>query len=185
NVTGVQTCALPISVFSDSLHRSAKLTCVDRVEMGQRVNIGEVTPAGIGEAAVDGRHDLLGQHHRQGVSQERHGWATERYGRWKGDRAWCGRDRVAEVYVHSSRQSRGAEARRELHPYPSIFIVIAHRRRGNLGGIEYQSVGKVQGRDCADTLGYVIRITGESGCLQINVLRRAARSERGEQHAAL
>ena len=66
-----------LAVLGDGLDRCAEFACIDRMESDEGVDVSEVAPASVGDAAIDGGDDFLSEHHRQRVSQQRHRWEIE------------------------------------------------------------------------------------------------------------
>jgi len=160
-------------MLGDSLDRSAELACVNSVEPCQGVDIGEVTPKCVDDAAIYGGDDLLCEHHREWVAEQCHWWKAEFDDVRQDDRSRCWPDGVAEVHVHSDRQPCSSKRRAELDSDAGVLVLVPDRRRGDAGGIEYETVGDLNLGDGTDPLGDLVGITGESGGLQVDVLRRS------------
>jgi hypothetical protein len=113
-----------LAVFSNSADGLEELGPVDGVMPGEHVDVGEVAPSRVDGAPPDRGHDLLGVHHRQGVSAQ-DDLSAEQPRQAHVDRG--GADRVAHVRVDVEVGARCRELCPHRHPNAAVDRLVSSR----------------------------------------------------------
>ena len=159
--------------------RGDQLTAVDRVPSREHDDVGDIALTGVGLASLHHRHDLLRHHGRDRIRAQLEG-LTEQTRIVDVDR--CRRDGITDIEVEAEGDVRAIEVRRHRNSDASVDLVVADVPGGQLFRVVADSVVDVDGGNARDDLGDAGVLDVE---VQVDVLRRAPRAERGEEHPTL
>jgi hypothetical protein len=165
-------------MFGDPTEGFGETPSIDTVDCGEAGDVGEVSPARIGRAALHSCHDLLGQR-IAGDDQ-----LTAQKAR-QGDCFCSGADRIADVDVDVEQEPSAGQRPRDGDADPAVGIADPDHFGSDGLGVEGQAIVELDLHDLYDdapnSLGAVVTVAGR----QIDVSRRPTRVERGKQDAAL
>ena len=160
----------------------SKLVRVDRVAARQQVDIREVAVAGGGVAAVDHGQDLLGEHGRQRIADQRERFVDQR---WVVDHDRSRRDRIADVDVDPRRMARPVDGRRNDNADTGVQLGVTDHRGSQSVEVEGHAVIGGYCEDLSHDLGERVDVVGDRPGEEVDVAGRSALIEGGEQHSTL
>ena len=118
-----------------------------RMTAAQKIDVGEVPPAGVDRPACDGGHDLLGVHHHERVPPH-DDLTAEQAG--KVQLLGCGSDRVTHVDVDVEVRTGRRQLGLHRDPNAAVGVLVADHRCGRSVHVERDAVVEAKVRHLAD-----------------------------------
>jgi hypothetical protein len=124
----------------------------------QKIDIGEVPPAGVDRATGHGGDDLLGVHHDERIPPYDDLTAEQA---WKVQLLGCGSDRVTHVDVDMEMGTGRCQLGLHRDPSAAVGVLVADHRCGRSVHVEHHAVVEAKVRHLADDGPDVVRVVVE------------------------